>query len=111
MSKDLFIHNFSNNEFNPSDTRTKYILWRLENLSDATSANIENINTEHIMPKTLTTEWKNSLLKEIGSGADDNKLKIEYDSCINKIGNLTLLEHRWNKKIKQRIYCKGKRKR
>lgn len=52
------------------------------------------------MPKTLTTEWENSLLKEIGSGADDNKLKIEYDSCINKIGNLTLLEHRWNKKIK-----------
>src|SRR5690606_34256003 len=100
ISKESFIHNFENNEFNASDTRTKYILWRLENQSDATSPNIGNINTEHIMPKTLTNNWRSTLKQDLSPSITNDKLVLMFDKNINRIGNFCLLEERWNKRIK-----------
>lgn len=102
ITSEHFKDSFSSREFSASDTRTKYILWRLENKSDATAMNLKNINTEHILPKHLTDDWKKSIMK-IDKYTDTDTV-IEHEKNINRIGNFCLLEHKWNKSIKDSIF-------
>ena len=59
----------------------KFILTKLELLDSKEKIDIDNITIEHIMPRTLTDNWK----KLIG----DNYKEI-HDKYVNTIGNLTL---------------------
>ncbi len=61
--------------------KTKYFLERLESFNTNESVNTEGLTIEHIMPQTLTEEWK----KDLG----ENFQKI-HDEYLHKIGNLTL---------------------
>jgi len=42
------------------------------------------IQVEHVMPQTLSEQWKNYL------GYDQNTLKVMHEECVGLIGNLTL---------------------
>lgn len=59
----------------------KFILARLEFLNSKEKIDIDNITIEHIMPRTLTDNWKNLI--------GDNYRDI-HDKYVNTIGNLTL---------------------
>ncbi|MEI0794730.1 DUF262 domain-containing HNH endonuclease family protein [Brachyspira pilosicoli] len=59
----------------------KFILTKLESLNSKEKIDTANITIEHIMPRTLTDNWK----KLIG----DNYKDI-HDKYVNTIGNLTL---------------------
>lgn len=105
ITDDIFGQYFKSADFNPSDSRTKYLLWRLETFSNATTLNPDNVNTEHIMPKTLSGEWIKQLLDEKGI-QDENDVIINHEKSMNKIGNLCLLEQRWNKSMKNSVFSK-----
>lgn len=100
IDSEYFIKNFSENEFNHSDTRTKYILWRLDNRSDATVYIHSNVNTEHIMPLKLKKEWYIEL------GGDESSIDIEHEKHVNLIGNYCLLEHAWNRAMQNDTFDK-----
>ncbi|GAA9690048.1 hypothetical protein HpVH77_05460 [Helicobacter pylori] len=62
--------------------KTKCFLERLENVGDKKEpVNTKGLTTEHIMPQTLTEEWK----KDLG----ENFQEI-HDKYLHTIGNLTL---------------------
>ncbi|GAA9973332.1 DUF262 and DUF1524 domain-containing protein [Helicobacter pylori] len=62
--------------------KKKYFFERLENFGDTKeSVNTKGLTTEHIMPQTLTEEWK----KDLG----ENFQEI-HDKYLHTIGNLTL---------------------
>lgn len=73
--------------YNARPVIKKYILERLENYGTKEKVAVEEqiddgiITIEHIVPQTLTDEWK----KELG----DN-WKVTYTKYINTIGNITL---------------------
>lgn len=100
----FFEASFLGRGFKGSDTRTKYILWRLDDSSfgGAVTLNIENVNTEHIMPKNLSQKWQDYLASKTGKSAKD--IEAEHGVWVNRLGNLTILEHRWNKAMKDSLY-------
>jgi len=104
ITEDFFKTNFISKDFNASDSRTKYILWCLDDKkSDVQTMHLETINTEHIMPKNLTEEWISYLCsKDIKVRKED--IEELHEDNLNKIGNLTLLEHRWNKSMKDSLF-------
>ncbi len=61
--------------------KKKYFFERLENFDTKEPVNTKECTIEHIMPQTLTEEWK----KDLG----ENFQKI-HDEYLHKIGNLTL---------------------
>lgn len=91
-------------EFYQKDRVTRYILERLTEKHQGTGTlNLSDYEIEHIMPQTLSDEWKNILGKEY---------EEIHNSCLRKIGNLTLTED--NQSLannsfteKQKIYAKS----
>ncbi|GAA7406403.1 DUF262 and DUF1524 domain-containing protein [Helicobacter pylori] len=62
--------------------KTKCFLERLENFGDTKeSVNTKGLTTEHIMPQTLTEEWK----KDLGEN-----FEAIHEKYLHTIGNLTL---------------------
>ncbi|GAA9537519.1 DUF262 and DUF1524 domain-containing protein [Helicobacter pylori] len=61
--------------------KTKYFLERLENFDTKEPVNTKGLTTEHIMPQTLTEEWK----KDLGEN-----FQAIHEKYLNTIGNLTL---------------------
>ena len=59
----------------------KYMLVRLEHAKSKEKLDTDNLTIEHIMPQTLTTEWKNEL------GRDYEYIHEKY---LHTIGNLTI---------------------
>lgn len=59
----------------------KYTLEKLENFNSKEEIDISNITIEHIMPQTLTSEWKIRL---------GNKFEQIHSEYLNTIGNLLL---------------------
>lgn len=59
----------------------KYTLQKLENFNSKEEIDISNINIEHIMPQTLTSEWKIEL---------DSKFEQIHSEYLHTIGNLVL---------------------
>lgn len=57
ISDDYFYSSFAKGYFRASETRTKYILWRLTRPTGETKLNVSQIQTEHIMPVTLSDGW------------------------------------------------------
>ncbi|VVB83029.1 Uncharacterised protein [uncultured archaeon] len=76
----------------------KYILEKIENFIDIDKEKIsEKITLEHILPKTPNEEWL-SYMKE-------NKID-DLDEVVNKLGNMTLLMGRVNKKAQNNFFIK-----
>lgn len=59
----------------------KYLLFKLEQSYNKESPSLNDIQLEHIMPQTLSEEWK----KELGD--DWEEIHLVY---LNKLGNLTI---------------------
>jgi uncharacterized protein with ParB-like and HNH nuclease domain/predicted transport protein len=70
QSKDVY--NFRNN---------KYLFEKLEYFNNKERINLEDLSVEHIMPQTLTDEWKESL------GTNFQQINDKY---LHTVGNLTL---------------------
>ena len=68
-----------------------------ESITKAKLYGDDNIEIEHIMPQTLTPEWK-SMLGE--------NWKNIYDEYLNNIGNLTLIRH--NQELRNKPFEKKK---
>ncbi|WP_241893819.1 DUF262 and DUF1524 domain-containing protein [Helicobacter pylori] len=61
--------------------KNKYFLERLENFDTKEPVNIKECTIEHIMPQTLTEEWKRDL---------GENFQAIHDKYLHTIGNLTL---------------------
>ncbi|GAA7701123.1 DUF262 and DUF1524 domain-containing protein [Helicobacter pylori] len=61
--------------------KTKYFLERLESFNTNESVNTQKCTIEHIMPQTLTEEWKRDL---------GENFQAIHDKYLHTIGNLTL---------------------
>ena len=79
-----------------------YILSRLENFENKAPITIENYTIEHIMPQTLSDDWKSDL------GADANRI---HETYVHTIGNLTLTGYNseyQNKRFSDKVDCTDK---
>lgn len=106
MDDEIFIRNFINKEFKPSEPRTKYILWRLSKPTGETSLNLNEIQTEHIMPKKLNEKWINYLREETKKSQED--ILMLHKEYLNKIGNLTIIRGDWNVNISNKLFAEKK---
>ncbi|BEE29617.1 DUF1524 domain-containing protein [Helicobacter pylori] len=61
--------------------KTRYFLERLENFNTKEPVNTQECTTEHIMPQTLTKEWKRDL---------GENFEAIHEKYLHTIGNLTL---------------------
>ncbi|MFP6283279.1 DUF262 domain-containing protein [Helicobacter pylori] len=61
--------------------KTRYFLERLENFNTKETVNTKECTIEHIMPQTLTKEWKRDL---------GENFQAIHDKYLHTIGNLTL---------------------
>ena len=81
-----------------SKTLCSYILLRLEHEGNNEIVKSESLQIEHIMPQTLTEEWKHYL---------GNTWEETYEKFLHTIGNLTLTGH--NQKISNSVFAKKKK--
>ncbi len=79
----VFMTSLMNYKFSsPSELKlVKKLLYEIEKTLNKEVPDIENLEVEHIMPKTLTEEWK----KELGE-----EWQRIYNQYLHTIGNLTL---------------------
>lgn len=95
---DQFSDSFENRDMYSSPLK-KYILYKLENSNqDKEIINIDNLTIEHVMPNTITNEWKKYLDME-----DVDEFHSQYK---NKIGNLTLTAY--NSEMGQKLFDEKK---
>ncbi|MCQ2805636.1 DUF262 and DUF1524 domain-containing protein [Helicobacter pylori] len=73
--------------------KNKYFLERLENFNTKEPVNTKECTTEHIMPQTLTEEWKRDL---------GENFQVIHDKYLHTIGNLTLTGY--NKKYSNKSF-------
>ena len=101
-SDQVFKRNFIDKEFYQNDRVSRYILERLaEKYQDTNVLKLDIIQIEHIMPETLSTEWK----KTLGENYEE-----VHNAHLRQVGNLTLTDDNQvlsnNSFIeKQRIYA------
>jgi len=106
VDDEIFKRNFSQRHFQPNDTRTKYILWKLSNPTGETMVNIEQIQTEHILPRTLSKKWIEYLKNE--TFKNENEIKALHKENFNRIGNLTIIKGEWNLRMSNRLFSEKK---
>lgn len=103
---EVFRRSFANRNFKPSDSRTKYILWKLSKPTGETVPNIREIQTEHIMPQSLDNNW----IEYLKNQTEKNKQQILalHQENVNRIGNLAIIKGDWNKAMSNRLFDKKK---
>ena len=85
-----------------SSSRTKTILDKLENNRRKEYVPTSEYTIEHIMPQTLSDDWKSDL------GADANRI---HETYVHTIGNLTLTGYNseyQNKRFSDKVDCTDK---
>jgi len=102
VDDEIFKHNFASRNFKFGEKRTKYILWKLSNPAGELILDINEIETEHIMPQTLSEQWINDLQKQ--TGQDKNQIIILHEEILNHIGNLTIIKQSWNRSMSNRVF-------
>jgi len=103
---EIFKRNFSQRAFKSNETRTKYILWKLSKPTGETALNIKEIQTEHILPQTLSNEWVKYLREK--TSKNENEINALHRENINRIGNLTIIKGEWNISMSNRLFIKKK---
>jgi len=106
VDDEIFKRNFASRNFKFGEKRTKYILWKLSNPTGEQILDINEIETEHIMPQTLSEKWVNYL--ENQTGKDKNQIIALHQEMLNHIGNLTIIKETWNRSMSNRIFTKKK---
>jgi len=64
---------------------------------------INEIETEHIMPQTLSEQWIDDLQKQ--TGKDKNQITALHEEMLNHIGNLTIIKETWNRSMSNRVFA------
>jgi len=103
----VFKDNFLKRPFKPSERRTTYILWRLSKPTGETTININEIQTEHIMPQTLSNDWIKYL--EDKTNLSENEIREKYKEYGDRIGNLTIIKGKWNESMSNRLFEEKKK--
>ena len=102
VADEIFRRSFSSRSFKPSETRTKYILWKLCSPTGETTIDVGEVQTEHIMPKTLSHQWV-AYLKD-KTGKEKDKIGALQRENLHKIGNLTIIKGEWNVRMSNRLF-------
>ncbi|ROL56129.1 HNH endonuclease [Bacteroidetes/Chlorobi group bacterium Naka2016] len=106
VDDEIFKRNFASRNFKATEPRTKYILWKLSRPTGETSLNIKEIQTEHIMPKTLNADWINYIKTNISKNKEEIvELHKEY---LDMIGNPTIIKGEWNISMSNRLFQEKK---
>ncbi|ALN14484.1 HNH endonuclease family protein [Acidipropionibacterium acidipropionici] len=63
------------------------LAWLEESLGSKEPVRFATLSIEHVMPQTMSREWRRALEEELGAGADVN---AAHDLAMHTIGNLTL---------------------
>jgi len=103
---EIFRRNFGQRAFKPNETRTKYILWNLSKPTGETALNIREIQTEHVLPQTLSNEWVEYLKRKTSKTEDE--IKALHRESLNRIGNLTIIKGEWNISMSNRLFSEKK---
>lgn len=73
---------------NGRSTQRKLVLqWLEESFQSREPVNLSTLTIEHVMPRTLSDGWRQSLLAEIGP---DERLEDVHEAMEHTLGNLTL---------------------
>lgn len=107
VNDEIFKRSFSSRNFKANEPRTKYILWKLSKPTGETSLNTKEIQTEHIMPKTLSKDWIKYL--ETKTSKSREEIIALYKENIDKIGNLTIIKGEWNINMSNRLFEEKKK--
>lgn len=104
VDDEIFKHNFASRNFKFGEQRTKYILWKLNDPTPTgeTILDINEIETEHIMPQTLSAEWFDYLQGQ--TGLDKNQINALHENWLNNIGNLTIIKENWNRSMSNLLF-------
>lgn len=106
VDDEIFKRSFASRNFKFGEQRTKYILWKLSDPTGETMLDINEIETEHIMPQTLSEQWINDLQKQ--TGKDKNEITALHEEMLNQIGNLTIIKGAWNRSMSNRVFAQKK---
>jgi hypothetical protein len=106
VDDEIFKRNFASRNFKPDENRTKYILWKLSRPTGETSLNINEIQTEHIMPKKLSNDWINYL--KTHTSKSEQEITALHKENLNRIGNLTIIKGEWNISMRNRVFDEKK---
>jgi|GEM_PF-1233902 uncharacterized protein with ParB-like and HNH nuclease domain len=106
VDDEIFRRSFSRRRFKPSETRTKYILWKLSRPTGETMLHISNVHIEHILPRKLSKGWVTYLRKL--TGKLEEEIKALHGEYLNRIGNLTIILGEWNTSISNRSFNEKK---
>lgn len=106
VDDEIFKSSFSSRSFKATEPRTKYILWKLSKPTGETSFNIKEIQTEHIMPKTLSDAWINYLTREMSKSKGE--IVALHKENLDRIGNLTIIKGEWNSSMSNRLFDEKK---
>jgi len=107
VNDEIFKRNFSQRAFKPNETRAKYILWKLSKPTGETTLNIKEIQTEHIMPQTLSKDWLRYLKEKTSKNEDE--IRALHKENLNRIGNLTIIKGKWNISMSNRSFIDKKK--
>jgi uncharacterized protein with ParB-like and HNH nuclease domain len=99
---ETFKRYFTSKKFNASDKRTKYIIWKLSDPTGETVFDINEIQTEHIMPKSLSKDWIAYLKRN--SSRSEEEIRSIHEDKLDLIGNLTILKGEWNQRLSNRLF-------
>lgn len=97
-----FERNFISRSFRSTEFRTKYILWKLSEPTGETLLNLREIQTEHVMPQTLSQEWYLYLKNKTGETYEE--IKQQWNESLNRIGNLAIMKGIWNEGNSNRLF-------
>lgn len=106
VDDEIFKRNSASRNFKFGEQRTKYILWKLSDPTGEQILDINEIETEHIMPQTLSEQWIDDLQKQ--TGKDKNQITALHEEMLNHIGNLTIIKESWNRSMSNRIFAQKK---
>lgn len=88
--------------YSNNSSRTKMLLDKLENYGQKQSTHVASYTIEHIMPQTLSDEWKTDL------GADWERV---HETYLHTLGNLTLTGYNpeyGNKRFADKLSCRDR---
>ncbi|MCM8827608.1 MAG: DUF262 domain-containing HNH endonuclease family protein [Candidatus Omnitrophica bacterium] len=104
---EIFKRSFSLRTFKTAESRTKYILWKLSKPTGETSLNIKEIQTEHIMPRTLSDDWVKYLMNDTFKSKEE--IIALHKENLDRIGNLTIIKGGWNISMSNRLFDEKKK--
>jgi len=107
VDNSIFKSNFLKRSFKPSERRTKYVLWRLSKPTGETMININDIQTEHIMPQTLSSDWVKYLQDK--TSLTESEIREQHKEHRDTIGNLTIIKGKWNIGMSNRLFQEKKK--